>query len=354
MAAYSPLASYRSLQRNESVLEHVIRHLPALGDSFRRVEGPVDTEVNSALAVLFLRLGQRGETARDERSHVAVVVQRRAIELVRDERERNRIGPVEFSQDLKERAAEAGVPGRVCRKGGREVRPGEVAGGRAERRESRISISRRIAVADSARASPLVGLTDTGNRTPELVVVLGLPDGDAGVGHRYVHKRQKARQLDLIRANLISDFHCDLVVQLRRRAQAGSAVIGPVDTDLGLFLRARRGRNDAIAAALLHLIERGHILWAAQGRWKWNPELLGRPQSKRCNVSPVCAQSERDQTDRVLAPLPRLITGDEIDADTRLGTLRAIVGSKREDLGRRLVSEIDSVRFSTSVRDLSE
>src|SRR5207247_1598184 len=133
--------------------------------------------------------------------------------LVRHERERNSIGPVEFSQDLEEGSAEAGVSGWVCRKGGREVRPVEVTSGRAEWRERPISDSRWIAVAGSGRARPLISLANAGNRTPELVVVLRLPDCDAGVGHRYVYKRQEPGQLDLIRVHLVGDFHCDLVVQ---------------------------------------------------------------------------------------------------------------------------------------------
>ena len=111
---------------NESVLEHVIRHLPALGDSLGLVEGPVNTEIDSALAIFFFSLRERGETARQERAHIAIVAGRGSVELVRDERERNRIGTVEFSQDLKERAPEAGVPGRVCRKGVCKVWPVDV------------------------------------------------------------------------------------------------------------------------------------------------------------------------------------------------------------------------------------
>ena len=45
-----------SMQRHEHVVEHVISHLSAQGDARRFVEGPVDAEVDSALAVLFFSL----------------------------------------------------------------------------------------------------------------------------------------------------------------------------------------------------------------------------------------------------------------------------------------------------------
>src|SRR5439155_10653592 len=46
---------------HKSVLEHEIPRAPALGDALGLVEGPVDTEVDAALAVLFLGLGERRE-----------------------------------------------------------------------------------------------------------------------------------------------------------------------------------------------------------------------------------------------------------------------------------------------------
>ena len=45
-----------SMQRHEHVVEHIISHPSAQGDALRFVEGPVDAEVDSALAVLFFSL----------------------------------------------------------------------------------------------------------------------------------------------------------------------------------------------------------------------------------------------------------------------------------------------------------
>src|SRR5512147_2676090 len=109
----------RSVPRPVQVLEDVAPHLVALRDAFVLVEAPVDAEVDAALAVLFLRFGQRGETARPERTRVALVVLRDAVELVRYERERDVVGTVELAQHLEQRASEDGVPGRIRREGRR-------------------------------------------------------------------------------------------------------------------------------------------------------------------------------------------------------------------------------------------
>jgi hypothetical protein len=48
----------RLAPRQERVLEHVIRHAPALGDPLGLVERPVNAEVNTTLTVFFLGLGK--------------------------------------------------------------------------------------------------------------------------------------------------------------------------------------------------------------------------------------------------------------------------------------------------------
>src|SRR2546425_5526537 len=95
---------------HKSVLEHEIPRAPALGDPLGLVEGPVDTEVDAALAVLFLGLGERREATRGERAHVPLVVSRHAVEFVRHEGEGDVVGPVEVAQDLEESGPEPGMP----------------------------------------------------------------------------------------------------------------------------------------------------------------------------------------------------------------------------------------------------
>ena len=69
-----PLPNPLAAHRLEGVVEHVVGDAAALGDALGLVERPVDAEVDAALAVLLLGLRERGEAAREERPHVAVVV----------------------------------------------------------------------------------------------------------------------------------------------------------------------------------------------------------------------------------------------------------------------------------------
>src|SRR5437870_5905249 len=69
----------RVAQRHERVPEHVIRHQLTLGDAASLVERPMDAEINAALPVLFLSLGERGEAARDERARVSLIISRTPI-----------------------------------------------------------------------------------------------------------------------------------------------------------------------------------------------------------------------------------------------------------------------------------
>src|SRR5918992_4674713 len=299
--ADSSLLAERPAHRHKRVLEHVIRHAPALGDTCDLVERPMDTEVDAALAVLFLGLGERREAARDKWAHVPLVIPRHAVELVRHEGEGDVVGPVKVAQGLEEGAPEPGMSGRVAWEGRREVRLVEVAGLRAERREGWISDSRGIAIAGTGRAGPLVGLAYAGDRAPELVEVLRLPDGDAGIAHRHVHKRQEPRELDGIPAHLVGDFYRDLVVQPRRRAQIRRSVVGPVDPRYRLVFGSLRRGDDTVAAQALHLIKSGRILRTVHGRGRRSPELVSRLQDKRIDLAPVCAHNEREPADRVLA-----------------------------------------------------
>src|SRR5882724_93309 len=180
---------------HEGLSEHVVGHAPALGDALRLVEHPVDSQVDAALAVLFLGLRERREATRYERARVALVVERLAVELVRHEREANAVGPVEVAQDLEERPAEARMAGGVGRERWGEVGSVEVARGRAERRVRGIGCRPRIAV----------GLANAGDRAPEHVVVLRLPDRDPGVGHRHVDQGQETGELDAARPALLGD-----------------------------------------------------------------------------------------------------------------------------------------------------
>src|SRR5262249_54285503 len=110
------------LLRCERICKHIVCHSLALGYPFGLIERPVDAEVDSALAVFFFGLRERGKVAYEKWTTIPFVVSRQAIELVRDEGEGNIVGLIEPAQYLEQRATKAGMPGRVCWKWRREIR----------------------------------------------------------------------------------------------------------------------------------------------------------------------------------------------------------------------------------------
>src|SRR5581483_1292763 len=216
----------------ERAVEHVIADAPPLGDTLGFIERPMNAEIDAALAVLLLRLRERREVARHQRTYLALVVPRHAVQLIRNESEDDVVGAIEAPQNLEKRAAETGMSRRIRGKRWREVRSIEITGRRAERCKVRIAHRVRIAVPDAGRAGSLVGFADAGAR----------------VGERDVHQRHQPRELHSRRTHLLSDLHRDLVVEPRRRAQARCSIVGPVESDLRLFRRAGARRYDAVAA----------------------------------------------------------------------------------------------------------
>jgi len=315
-------------------------------DTFGLVEGPVDAEINPALTILLLGLGERREAAREARAHASLVVPRHPVKLIRHEAEGDAVGAVEAAQDLEDRASERGVPGGVGRERRREVHAAAIAGLRAERRPARIT--RR---------------PDGGDRAPEREEVLEVPARDARVGHGRVDEGQEAGELDSIRAHLVGDVHHDLVEKARRRAQARRAVVAPVDADLGLLgvalgrRRAAGGATRRVApttAQALHLVEGGRVRPAVQGRRRWRRELAGGLQDERLDLAPEGAQRDRLLGDRVLAPLAQTRHRCVFAAVELLGNLRAVVGPQSEDGGGRSAPDGTPTPLGLSVPNLIE
>lgn len=71
-----------------------------MDDPLGAVEGPVNTKVDSAPAVLLFSFGKRRKAARNERPHVSSVVQGSAVEFVGDESERNVVSSEKLAKDL--------------------------------------------------------------------------------------------------------------------------------------------------------------------------------------------------------------------------------------------------------------
>src|SRR4029450_1119376 len=127
---------------------------------------------------------------------------------------------IERPQDLEERTTEGGVPGRIRRERGREVRSGEVARRRPQRPGTRAPYRRVLAIALSGRPRAFVGLPNAADRPPELIVELRLPGCDAGIGHSDVRQCEESRQAQEVSLHLVGDRQDDLVVEAWRRAQA--------------------------------------------------------------------------------------------------------------------------------------
>jgi hypothetical protein len=100
----------------------VVAHLLAHSDSRRLVEGPVNAQVDAALAVIFFRFGKAGESFRDKGADVALVILGDPVPLIRGKGEGEVVGPIEAPQNLEERPAKGGVTRRVGRERRCEVR----------------------------------------------------------------------------------------------------------------------------------------------------------------------------------------------------------------------------------------
>ena len=127
------------MQWNENVVENVIADTPAQGYAFGLVEFPVDAEIDAALAVLFLGLGERGETAWKQGTDIASVVPSDSVEFVRNESKGDGVSAIEPAQGLEEGAAETGVARWIGWEWRSKVRSCEIAGRRPERRIGWIS-----------------------------------------------------------------------------------------------------------------------------------------------------------------------------------------------------------------------
>src|SRR5262245_30294958 len=93
----------RMLQGHKGVIEHVIPHLPTQGNALDFIEGPMNSEVDPTLTVFLLSGGERRETARNERAHVAVTAFSDPVQFVRHEGEWDIVGPVKAAQGLEQR-----------------------------------------------------------------------------------------------------------------------------------------------------------------------------------------------------------------------------------------------------------
>src|SRR5262245_28336765 len=243
------------------------------------------------------------------------------------------------------------MTGRISGKGRRKVGPVQIACWRSKRTEVWISEGHRIPVAFPRGSCPSIGLPNTRHWAPKIIVVLRFPNRDASIGHRRIHQGQKTSKLDHIYAHLLGGLSDHLLIEPRRRTEPGSTIVGPKDSNPGLFVRSHGRCNDTVAAKLLHFIERRRIVRTIQSRRGWNPKLFCRFHNKWLDPTPIRAESKRNLADWILAPFSRLIAGYVVHVDAWLGMLRTIVCAEFEDGRRRAAPEIQSIILCLSARN---
>src|SRR5260370_34948098 len=131
--------------------------------------------------------------------------------------------------------------------------------------------------------------------------------------------------------HLISDVNDDLIVEPRRRAQAWGSIVSPENSNQTLFGRSRRRCENSVASDLFGFGVSGGILSAVHGGWRRNAKLAARLHDKRFAFAPMRAERDRDETDRILAPIAGHLVWKIIDAKMRLWNLRAVVRAQREN-----------------------
>src|SRR5207244_11370783 len=99
--------------------------------------------------------------------------------------------------------------------------------------------------------------------------------------------------------HLISDVNDDLIVEPRRRTQARCSIVSPENSNKTLFGRACGRCENAVAANRFRFGVGGGILDAVHIWRRWNAKLTGRLHDERFAISPMRAESARDQCDRI-------------------------------------------------------
>src|SRR5205814_5244707 len=153
------------------------------------------------------------------------------IELVGNERERDVIGAVKPAHRFEDSASEPSVTRRIGGERRSKIRPGEIAGGRAQRLKAAIANRVRIAVPPMGGPRAPIRFSNASNRAPEVVMIFGFPNRHRSVPHRDVYQGQQTRKLNGGETSLVGNLDRELIVESRRRAQAWRGIVGPESPD---------------------------------------------------------------------------------------------------------------------------
>src|SRR4030095_10582304 len=107
---------------------------------------------------------------------------------------------------------------------------------------------------------------NSGDRAPEVVVILGFPGPDVAIGQCHVEQTEQPGILPCVEALSCGDGARD-AIPCQRRA------LDPEKTDFSLLLRARALCRHAVAPERLDLIEVCSVLLAGEGIGRIRTEL---------------------------------------------------------------------------------
>jgi len=203
--------------------------------------------------------------------------------------------------------------------------------GDGERRPGRVADRRRIPVG--------VSQADGRDGPPELVVVLGVIEGDCAVGEGQVERREQARGALQVRVVRQRGVLSDLIPGVPDRSR-------PELSDHGLVRRPRRA---GVLTQALHLVQGLRVSLAGQCGGRPRAELRRVVQHKGGHVTPVGENGCREQRRR--GPVIAWLVARHERLGRGGGTVIGADGDQARGDG---LADLDSLLFARSVRDRGE
>ena len=105
----------------------------------------------------------------------------------------------------------------------------------------------------------------------------------------------KPRQLDGSEFCLVGNVNGNLIIESRRRTQAGRSIVCPKGADKCLLGRALRRRMNPVATKIFRFVIGRSICGAGKGRWRRCLELGRGFYHERSASAPMRAESDRDR-----------------------------------------------------------
>ena len=136
-------------------------------------------------------------------------------------------------------------------------------------------------------------------------MIFRFPDTHGSVGHGHIDQRKQPRQLDGSEFCLVGNVNGNLIIESRRRTQAGRSIVCPKGADKGLLGRALRRRSNPVATKSFRFVISRSICGAGKGRRWRRPELSRELYHERSAFTPMRAQSDRAEADRILSPVTK-------------------------------------------------